>query len=410
MKAISTTYDVAIIGGGASGLAAALSCARAGGRPVVLERDVEAGLSILATGNGRCNLSNARIDPERYRHPDVAQAVFGEEPERELAAFFLSTGIVTCEVEGRLYPFSKRAESVRDALLRACERKGARILPCCDIQKATRTRGVWELAALLPRRTPRGKRDADAKANLRARRRELADAERIEHRIAARSVIIACGGTSRETAALFGLPHLAEHPVLCPLSCSLPDQPGALKALDGLRVDAKLTLYRGGAGVWSEAGEVLFRPYGISGIAAFNLSRRARPGDAIEIDPFYPLTPQELSDVFSKRSLALGAGPDSGPSWFDGFLARPIASVLSQAKVHSLRLQVEGTADERSAQVRRGGIPFDAVELPDLRVRPDLAPQVLACGEALDMDADCGGYNLAWAWASGLRAGAAALA
>ena len=116
------TYDVIVIGGGASGLAAALTSARAGARTAIVECDVDCGLPILATGNGRCNLSNERLRPARYRHPVIARAVLGEHPEETLAAWFDSIGIWTTSDEGRLYPMSKRAESVRDALLAACER------------------------------------------------------------------------------------------------------------------------------------------------------------------------------------------------------------------------------------------------------------------------------------------------
>ena len=95
MKTPELACDVAIIGGGASGLAAALSAARAGASVLVIERDVEAGLPILATGNGRCNVSNARLDPARYLHPEAARAVMGPAPEAELEGFFASLGLMT---------------------------------------------------------------------------------------------------------------------------------------------------------------------------------------------------------------------------------------------------------------------------------------------------------------------------
>ncbi len=412
------TYDVAIVGGGASGLAAALSAARAGARAVVIERDVEAGLSILATGNGRCNLSNASLDPARYRHPEIARDVMGPAPERELAGFFDSVGIFTCRIDDRLYPYSRRAESVRDALLSACAREGVALCCCCDVTDAARADGAWRIGVSEPDRAPRGKRHADFKASLRARRRELAAAPRVPAALRARRAVIACGGASGAVAALFGLPHLDEAPVLCPIACSPAGDGGALAALDGLRADARLTLSRDGAPVWSEPGEVLFRPYGISGIAAFDLSRRAEPGDTVALDLFPAYSVDELEDAFRARSGALGSPQRAGAAWFDGLLA-PALGRLVAARVRDsreaglarackdLRLEVSGTADERSAQVRRGGIPFSAIELPDLRVRPEIAPALSACGEALDMDADCGGFNLAWAWLSGLRAGAA---
>ena len=109
-----TRYDVVISGGGAAGLAAAIAAGRAGASVCVLERDVACGLPILATGNGRCNLSNARLDSRRYHNAAAAKAVLGRDGAARAAAFFDSLGLMTCEVEGRLYPITRRAETVRD--------------------------------------------------------------------------------------------------------------------------------------------------------------------------------------------------------------------------------------------------------------------------------------------------------
>ncbi|OUP08069.1 hypothetical protein B5F33_07940 [Collinsella sp. An2] len=413
---VSATYDVAVIGGGASGLAAAFCAARAGARVAVLERDVFCGLPILATGNGRCNLSNTNLDPARYRHPDVARAVMGPDPEREVADLTDAWGIVTCSIDDRLYPFSRRAESVRDALLAACARQGVEL--CCglDLVEASYERaaggaegqGAWNLVVEGPERPLRGKRGGDFHADLRARRRDLKQTPRVRHTVAARSVIIACGGSSLAMASCFGLPHIEERPVLCPVACSIDDRSRALAALDGLRVDARLTLLHDGIETWREAGEVLFRPYGVSGIVAFDLSRRALPGDEVVLDPFYTFSPEELDSLMSRRASALAPLTPGNPSWYDGFLARPLAELLTELGTTTIRLRVQGTADERVAQVRAGGIPFEAVDVPSLRISSSAAPYLFACGEALDMDADCGGFNLAWAWLSGKRAGESA--
>ena len=115
------------------------------------------------------------------------------------------------------------------------------------------------------------------------------------------------------------------------------------------------------------------------------------------------------------------APPAHNPSWFDGLLARPVASLVfavaqEQADLESLGhaikhapFAVTGTADEQSAQVHRGGIPFDIVNLATLGINLPQTSQLFVCGEVLDMDADCGGFNLAWAWLSGIRAGKAAV-
>ena len=124
----------------------------------------------------------------------------------------------------------------------------------------------------------------------------------------------------------------------------------------------------------------------------------------------------ELERRASMRAVSIA----HNPSWFDGLLARPVASLVfavaqEQADLEGLGHTIKhapfaviGTADEQSAQVHRGGIPFDVVNPATLGIDLPQSPQLFACGEALDMDADCGGFNLAWAWLSGIRAGRAA--
>ncbi len=421
-------YDVAIIGGGASGLAAAWAAARAGARVLVIERDAACGLPILATGNGRCNLSHERLDPARYLHANVARAVMGAEPERELDAFFAAVGIATTAIDGRLYPYSRRAESVRDALVSACERAGVTLLCGAELTEARMdaNRDLWALTlsvADVPASRARrrgGKGPAD---ELRAQRRALAAAERHEEIVSARRAIIAVGGRSASMAARFDLPHLDERPVLGPIACRPDDEeaPG-LETLDGLRAWGALALIGTAGARWSETGEVLFRTGGLSGIVAFNLSRRLEQGDVIELDLFPDATESTLAARFAAREERVGRLDARGAAWFDGLIAPALARYLvpragarltpaacARACKH-VRFIAQGAVDERAAQVRRGGIPFSAVELPALRIAPTIAHGLYACGEALDMDADCGGFNLAWAWLSGLHAGTAAAA
>lgn len=426
-----STYDVAIIGGGASGLAAAVSAARAGQRVAIVERDVEMGLPILATGNGRCNLSNIDLDPVRYRHPDIARTVMGEQPEAELAAFFDSLGLMTCEVDGRLYPYSKRADSVREALLMAALRPGTKALTCTEVERAAydESKGIWNLEVSRPAKPlPLPKKPLEFKALIRAQRKELRRAERARETLFARRVIIACGGSSEHLAELFGLPHIPEEPVLCPVAClpaqdSCPEglRDSVLRWLDGLRVDCRLSLVRNGASIWTEDGEVLFRAYGLSGIVAFDLSRRCIPGDTVEIDLFPNYSEHELVALFARRAESFGDPENMAATWFtgllDGDLSSHVANIAERTGGHTcasyactckhLPFEVLGTTEHASAQVRRGGIPFDAIDIPSMSVEPDIAPALSACGEALDMDADCGGYNLAWAWISGIRAASA---
>ena len=416
----SAFYDVLVIGGGASGLAAAITAARAGKSVCIVERDVACGLKLLATGNGRCNLSNESIDPRRYNHPAFVESVMGPRPEQELMGFFSSLGIMTTSEEGRLYPRSLRAESVRDALLNVCDCLGITLICGANVATAHKDPEGWTLQIDRPARALKAKKHDDRKSELRSLRRALANAPRKNVTLQAHAAIIATGGNPAGIAETFILPLTPLCPVLCPVSASVVGDRMALKTLDGLRVRARLTLTRNHEELWCEDGEVLFRTFGISGVAAFNLSRRIQHGDTILLDVFPDLSKDELLDMLNQRVELLGGFSPRDPRWLDGMLAPQLSHVVctaferchpgSRDVIHLVsilkhfKLSVEGTAEERSAQVTRGGISIECVSTPNLYVNSTTGAPLYVCGEALDIDADCGGFNLAWAWISGIRA------
>lgn len=412
-------YDVLVIGGGASGLTAAITAARTGKSVCIVERDVACGLKLLATGNGRCNLSNESIDFQRYNHPAFVESVMGPQPEKELGNFFSSMGIMTTSEEGRLYPRSLRAESARDALLNACDRLGIALICGANVASASKVPKGWLLQIDRPARTLKAKKHDDRKTEVRSLRKALADAPRKNETLQAKAVIIATGGSPVDIAQLFNLPLTGQRPVLCPVSASVVGDQTALKTLDGLRVRARLTLARNHKELWHEDGEALFRTFGISGVAAFNLSRRVQRGDTILLDFFPDLSKGELLDMLNQRAELLGDFSPHDPRWLDGMLAPQLSHVVCAAfeqchpgshdVVHLVsilkhfKLLVEGTAEERSAQVTRGGVPIESVSAPSLCASNAAGAPLYICGEVLDIDADCGGFNLAWAWISGIR-------
>lgn len=416
----SAFYDVLVIGGGASGLAAAITAARAGKSVCIVERDVACGLKLLATGNGRCNLSNESIDSQRYNHPAFVESVMGPQPEQELMGFFSSLGIMTTSEEGRLYPRSLRAESVRDALLNVCDRLGITLICGANVASAHKASEGWALQIDRPARALKAKKHDDRKSELRSLRKALADVPRKNEALQAHTVIIATGGNPTGIADTFSLPLTSLRPILCPVSATVVGDRAALKTLDGLRVRARLTLTRNHSELWHEDGEVLFRAFGISGVAVFNLSRRIQHGDTILLDVFPDLSKDELLDMLNRRVKLLGGFSPRDPRWLDGMLAPQLSRVVCTAfeqchpgsndVIHLVsilkhfKLLVEGTAEERSAQVTRGGVSVESISTPSLRARCVVDAPLYVCGEALDIDADCGGFNLAWAWLSGIRA------
>lgn len=416
----NASYDVLVIGGGASGLAAAITAARAGKSVCIVERDVACGLKLLATGNGRCNLSNESIDFQRYNHPAFVESVMSPRPEQELGSFFSSLGIMTTSEEGRLYPRSLRAESVRDALLNACNHLGITLICGANVASAFKAPEGWTLQIDRPARALKAKKHDDRKTEVRSLRKALADTPRKNETLQAKAVIIATGGSPADIAKTFNLSLTPQRPVLCPVSASVFGDQTALKTLDGLRVRARLTLTRNHEELWREDGEVLFRTFGISGVAAFNLSRRVQRGDTILLDVFPDLSKDELLDMLNQRVELLGGFSPRDPRWLDGMLAPQFSHVVCTAfeqchpgsydVIHLVsilkhfKLLVEGTTEERSAQVTRGGVPIEIVSAPNLCVSNAAGAPLYICGEALDIDADCGGFNLAWAWISGIRA------
>lgn len=378
---LPSVCDVCVVGGGASGLAAAIAAAEAGARVVVLERDAECGRTILATGNGRCNFANTHLDWGRYNSPDFVRSVAGESFLGDVLAFFRTSGLIWAEEDGRLYPQSRQAASVRNVLLARAMRAGVLLAAARE-------------AVLV---TPSGRGFVVRYAERFEGGRTLS--------LGASSVILASGGRALAPVARVGLEMRPMTPVLCALACS-----GKLfSKVDGRRAHVDAALIRNDALVAREPGEVLFRTYGVSGIVAFDLSRIARPGDTLELDLVPGTTEEELSGLL-RSGLPL-----------DGFLDPVIAELLRDEErdtspkdlpqvfaydVKHLDLRVEGKADEAHAQVTRGGLANDQFAPSTLECRR--LPGLFACGEALDVDGACGGFNLAWAWKSGLVAGSAA--
>lgn len=348
---VPAACDVAVVGGGAAGLVAAAVAAEAGASVVVLERDLECGRSILATGNGRCNFANERLDAWRYNDPDFVGAVCGEGGQwlSDVLEFWRGCGLAWVSEDGRLYPASLQAASVRNVLLDRCRRAGVVLAPGreADVSgwPAKSDRLEWQAGSIRPR-----------------------------------TVILAMGGSGE--------------PVLCPLAARPADGSVSLDELDGRRARVRAELWHGGQPVFAEDGEVLFRPWGLSGIVMFDFSRRALAGDVVRLDLTCGIPAGELANLAPDGVL----DPRVASALGDGAVA------LSRAR--ALDFVVEGLAETNKAQVSRGGLPtsdFDPATLAS-RTRPGL----YACGEALDVDADCGGFNLAWAWRSGMVAGAAA--
>ena len=395
---------VIVIGGGASGIVAALTAAEnKHNRVLLLERQARIGRKLLATGNGRCNLTNTGAAPENYHGENPAFAVPALEafPPEKALAFFHELGLLTQEeYGGRVYPLSNSANSVLDVLRFALDKAGV------EQRCSTPVKGV-------------------------RKEKQGFSVETENERLHADKLILACGGAAGaklggvmdgyQLAKSLGHKRTGLYPALVQLLTE-PEYPRSLK---GVRVQCSLRLKRRAFLLAKAGGELQFTETGVSGPAVFDLSRAAAtggeglalhiallPGSAGELTALlrkrreqYPELPASeiLTGMLHNRlgrMLVKYAGLNGGAplsSLSEEELARLAGACLD------FSLPVTGTEGFDNAQVTAGGLRSSDFNARTLESR--LVPGLFACGELLDIDGDCGGYNLQWAWASGKLAG-----
>ena len=382
---------VTVIGGGASGLVAALTAAKEN-RVVLIERQSRVGRKLLATGNGRCNLTNTN-PPEGHYHGNGAELACCLVRGFDELEFFRSLGLAVSEqYGGRVYPLSDSAASVLDVLRFALDAAGVETVAGSPAKAVDFRDGSFNVIT----------------------------GSRV---ITSDRLIVACGGKAGgklggvsdgyEILSHFGHSCSRLYPALVPVYT----EGDVTRSLKGVRAEAKVSL----AGK-TASGELQFTERGVSGPAVFDLSRLASTdGGTMEIS-FIPEGEDILPVLLKRRQEmpALEAG-----SILNGILhsrlsmavvkysgLRPSESIgeLSGKKLKEIayncehfRLRIKGTASFDDAQVTAGGV--NTAEFRPDTLESILQPGLYACGEVLDVDGDCGGYNLRFAWASGHLAG-----
>lgn len=394
---------IGIIGAGASGMAAALAAAEnPEAQVILLERQSRVGRKLQATGNGRCNLTNLHAAQGGYHGEDPAFARFALErfaPEKTLDWFYQLGLFTLAEPSGRVYPYSDQANSVVDVLRFALDKPNIQVKLGFEVNRV--------------RKTPEG---------------FLVESR--EEGLVVQRLIAACGGLAGTKLGggmsgyqlLRALGHRCTK--LRPALVQIRSSWKALPGLKGVRANCRARILHDGRLYREGAGELQFTEYGLSGPVIFEISRDVcrEPGEWIcRLDLLPQSDQQTLTEALIRRkSTALPAGElltgilhnrlgrvivqEAGIG-----LNRPIAQLshreLGQAAelVKGLDVSLTESMGMDAAQVTAGGIRTE--EFDETTMQSKLVPGLYACGEVLDIDGDCGGYNLQWAWSSGLLAG-----
>ena len=394
---------IGIIGGGAAGMAAALAAAENRENQVVLmERQARVGRKLQATGNGRCNLSNLHAEHQGYHGEDnhFSDYAIAQFPPQKTLAWFRELGLFTVtEASGKVYPYSDQANSVVDVLRFALEQPNIIQKLGFEVEKVKKTDSGFRVEAS-------------------------------EETVLCDRLIIACGGlagtklggTMSGYKLLRSLGHKCTK--LRPTLVQLKSAWGSIGALKGVRANCHVGIYHNDRLFAESTGELQFTEYGLSGPVIFEVSRDVcqEKGNWLANLDFLPgFSREELLEALMRRKQTNLPAAEV----LTGILHNRLGRMLTQAVgisgnrliselsdyelqeiirvVKSFDVALTEPMGMDSAQVTAGGIRTEDFYAQTMESR--LVPGLYACGEVLDVDGDCGGYNLQWAWSSGRLAG-----
>lgn len=398
------TTDILVIGGGAAGLAAAIEAKKtAPGLDVLIaERLDRVGKKILVTGSGRCNLTNRNITGNDY-HGSVSGITEIINETQNTEEFFRSLGVLcSADGEGRVYPYSRSAASVLSAL-----------------RIKLKELGVNELCGFMVVSIDKNKNGYTVKSE---------DGKSVK----CRRIIAACGGYASPANGTDGraLKMFRDMGIktekICPAVAPLRVNPESVKGLKGVRVHGRASAWSGNRELYGEEGEIQFTENSISGICVFNLAwlfseYEGKMTVKVDLMPEYDekavllltdelrktrsgCTLEEMLNGMFVKNLAVyimknacGRQLTDSVSSLNYTECQQIAALIK-----NLEFKITGCSSWQNAQVTSGGISGSETD-KYLRLKKDSG--IYLAGEILDVDGRCGGYNLEWAWSSGMYAG-----
>ena len=405
-------HDIIIIGGGASGMISAIIAKDLGKDIAILEGTNRMGNKILSTGNGRCNISNSNITSpfSNYEssNSDFFKHCLDTYSVEYTKSLLLSLGLPLIELEnGKLYPESLQSSSVVDLLRLALDEAGVPVYTDCKVKTISKNNSFTITTS---------NQDTDI--------------------FNCNKVVLACGGKSAvktgSDGSGFKLARELGHSVITPIPAIVQlklDYP-YLKALSGVKFNGKVQIYVEDKLIRSEEGEILFTDYGISGPPILQLSRIASKAllnnqkIKLKVDMMPNKSVEEVGNflyghlaIFSHRSISTA---------LVGIINKKLIPILlKDVGIYNINtpccdLEWENkdllikrfkewdffcteTNGFNNAQLTAGGI--NTKEVKETTLESKIIKDLYFSGEILDVNGDCGGYNLQWAWSSGILVG-----
>ena len=391
---------IAVIGGGASGIACAITCGERFGKnsTVIIERQSRVGKKILATGNGRCNITNRNALPEHYHgDTEIITSVLQKFSPNDCEKFFARMGVLfRDEDDGRVYPYSNQASTVLDGMRMYCAKLGVPEICNFEIKLIKKHKEFFSVIS----------------DNL------TVQAENIVFATGSKAYpSLGANDTGYKFLENFGIYPTQLKPALCPIHTK-----EKYKNLKGVRAKGTVTLFDDGKKIISHDGEIQFTDYGISGICVFDISRFVSDckNPKIVVDVMKEYSENHLCDYLFKCRKIFTNADDILTGTLNKKLAQVIVQVcglsqktcreLSENDIKKLAHTVKNFSftplksdDYSNAQVCAGGITSKYV-YPDTLMSKTVK-NLYICGELLDVDGECGGYNLHFAFGSGIIVG-----
>ena len=401
--------NIIIIGGGPSGLISAIYATKKGNKITLLEKNNTLGKKLLLTGNGKCNYWNEDQSLKHYNstNRELIKKIINEDNQKEIQKFFNNIGIIPKIKERYYYPYSNQATSIQNSLIKECELNKVNIITNCEVKDIEKENNSFKIL------TTKGTLIAD-------------------------KIIIATGSLAfpktGSTGDGYRLAKKYGHNIITPLPAlvQLKANETYLKEWHGIRADVSITLVEDNKQVKKEIGEIQLTNYGISGICVFNISSLVSRGlnnnkkEQVKINFLYPFninTKDEFITFMNQRNNHIKNRTIS--DLLDGLMNYKLVNLilkLSQINketnwnnvpeskkivlgnnLTNFTLNITGTNSFDSSQTCTGGIPLTEINLATMESL--IMKDIYFAGEIIDVDGECGGYNLTNAWITGMLAG-----